>query len=31
MRPIPYPVGALYSLAKPQLTDMLSTALNSVH
>jgi hypothetical protein len=24
-------VGALYSLAKPQLTDMLSTALNSVH
>jgi hypothetical protein len=24
-------VGALYSLAKPQLTDMLTTALNSVH
>jgi hypothetical protein len=24
-------VGALYSLAKPQLTDMLSSALNSVH
>jgi hypothetical protein len=24
-------VGALYGLAKPQLTDMLSTALNSVH
>jgi hypothetical protein len=23
-------VGALYSLAKPQLTDMLTTALNSV-
>jgi len=24
-------VGALYSLAKPQLTDMLTTALDSVH
>jgi hypothetical protein len=24
-------VGALYALAKPQLSDMLSTALNSVH
>jgi hypothetical protein len=24
-------VGALYSLAKPQLGDMLTTALNSVH
>lgn len=24
-------VGALYSLAKPQLTQMLSAALNSVH
>jgi hypothetical protein len=24
-------VGALYSLAKPQLADMLTTALNSVH
>ncbi len=24
-------VGALYSLAKPQLTDMLSSALDSVH
>ena len=24
-------VGALYSLAKPQLTEMLSAALNSVH
>jgi hypothetical protein len=24
-------VGALYALAKPQLADMLSTALNSVH
>lgn len=24
-------VGALYSLAKPQLTDMLTTALHSVH
>ena len=24
-------VGALYGLAKPQLTDMLTTALNSVH
>ena len=24
-------VGALYSLAKPQLSDMLSAALNSVH
>ncbi|HEX3930395.1 MAG TPA: hypothetical protein VHW64_06800 [Nocardioides sp.] len=24
-------VGALYALAKPQLSDMLSAALNSVH
>ncbi|HET9841978.1 MAG TPA: hypothetical protein VFQ01_08230 [Nocardioides sp.] len=24
-------VGALYGLAKPQLADMLTTALNSVH
>jgi len=24
-------VGALYSLAKPQLSQMLTTALNSVH
>jgi hypothetical protein len=24
-------VGALYSLAKPQLSDMLTTALHSVH
>lgn len=24
-------VGALYALAKPQLSDMLTTALNSVH
>jgi hypothetical protein len=24
-------VGALYALARPQLSDMLSTALNSVH
>ena len=24
-------VGALYGLAKPQLTDMLSSALHSVH
>jgi hypothetical protein len=24
-------VGALYSLAKPQLTDLLTSALNSVH
>jgi hypothetical protein len=24
-------VGALYALAKPQLADMLTTALNSVH
>jgi hypothetical protein len=24
-------VGALYSLAKPQLSEMLSAALNSVH
>jgi hypothetical protein len=24
-------VGALYSLAKPQLSEMLTTALNSVH
>jgi hypothetical protein len=24
-------VGALYGLAKPQLNDMLTTALNSVH